>query len=311
MRIQLPVPFFVKIAKIKRQKGLLKEAEELDALEKAIKLLVNTAYGCFASPYFKIGNTVLANNITARARCEVWKLAKALNLSETITDGGNYSLIDILQFKPNNTKKHKPGLEWFASMPKNQNIKHRSLQKTKLGGLDWEQIFPNPEKHGHFQQLDDLASKHLETFWKNYHIGMKMGIEHKMPSIAFKTSHLLKAHYLQLIWNEKELKWNRLNYAIRGARLEQKPEFLHPMYHLLLKLLLEEENLHQINLVYHQRKLLKIPKWRQIQNSTEKTEQEKNIMPGEEVITPARFKLFNTYFPVDTLEEYQRKKKKP
>lgn len=193
-------------------------------------------------------------------------------------------------------------------MTKTNKAKHRSLEKTKLGGLDWEHIFRNTEKHEHFQELDTLATKHLQKFWENYNLQMKMGVEHKMASVAIKTSHLLKAHYLQLIWNQNELKWNRLNFAIRGARLEKNPEFLHPMYHLLLKLLLEEGKLEEIPLEYYQRKLLKLAKWRQIQNSTEKTEQEKSILPGEEIKTTARFKLFNTYFPLDTLKEYQKRK---
>jgi hypothetical protein len=61
------------------------------ALQAVIKLLVNTTYGDIASHWFEVGNTVVANNITARARVGVWMLAKALGLRQTITDGGLYT----------------------------------------------------------------------------------------------------------------------------------------------------------------------------------------------------------------------------
>lgn len=297
-----------KLAKIKREKGFTKQAQELEALEQSIKLLINVLYGCFASPYFKIGNTVLANNITARARCEVWKMAKALNLSSTITDGGAYSLTDVLLFKNNATKK--PGFSFFSSMTKTDNVKHRSLEKGNLGQISWESVFKNPERHHEFQQLDELATTHLQNFWKNYGIDMKMKVEHKLASTAIKASHFLKAHYLQLAWNQTGRKWNRLNYAIRGAKLEKEQEFLHPMFQILLTLLLENGNLDQIKLDYNQKKLLKIANWRKIQASTKKTEQEKNIKPGETIITQGTFRLFNTYLPIDSLKEHERKKKR-
>ena len=54
--------------------------------------MINTLYGVFASKFFKIGNTVLADNITAKARTYVWVLSKCLNCNQTITDGSTYGL---------------------------------------------------------------------------------------------------------------------------------------------------------------------------------------------------------------------------
>jgi hypothetical protein len=45
--------------------------EKLLAQQNALKLLINVLYGILASPYFSVGNTVLADNITARARYKV------------------------------------------------------------------------------------------------------------------------------------------------------------------------------------------------------------------------------------------------
>ena len=52
--------------------------------------MINTLYGVFASKFFRLGNTVEGDNITAKARCHVWKGAKSLNCNQTITDGSTY-----------------------------------------------------------------------------------------------------------------------------------------------------------------------------------------------------------------------------
>jgi hypothetical protein len=57
------------------------------ALNELYKLVINTIYGDMVSPYFDIGNVVVGNNITARARAMVWYMEKALNGFQSITDG--------------------------------------------------------------------------------------------------------------------------------------------------------------------------------------------------------------------------------
>jgi DNA polymerase family B len=62
----------------KEKKKLMKDAtnddekRKYDGLQYLIKTIVNTTYGVLASPYFQVGNIVVANNITARARLAVW-----------------------------------------------------------------------------------------------------------------------------------------------------------------------------------------------------------------------------------------------
>jgi hypothetical protein len=90
------------------------EKERLAAKQNALKLIINVLYWCLTSPYFQIGNAVLADCITARARVEVFKLAKALNLSQTITDGGNYCLTEVFHFKKGG-KRPRPSLSVLSS----------------------------------------------------------------------------------------------------------------------------------------------------------------------------------------------------
>lgn len=56
------------------------------------KLCVNTIYGDMVSPFFKIGNVVVGNNITARARALAWCMEKGFYGWQTITDGCAFDL---------------------------------------------------------------------------------------------------------------------------------------------------------------------------------------------------------------------------
>lgn len=56
-------------------------------MQTLFKLVCNTLYGVFCSPYFDISNTVVGNNITARCRAMSWYMEKGLFGNLTITDG--------------------------------------------------------------------------------------------------------------------------------------------------------------------------------------------------------------------------------
>lgn len=60
------------------------------------KLCVNTVYGDMVSPFFKIGNVVVGNNITARARALAWCLEKGFHGWQTITDGCTFDINNVL-----------------------------------------------------------------------------------------------------------------------------------------------------------------------------------------------------------------------
>jgi len=60
------------------------------------KLCINTVYGDMVSPFFTIGNVVVGNNITARARALAWCMEKGLHGWQTITDGCTFDLNRVL-----------------------------------------------------------------------------------------------------------------------------------------------------------------------------------------------------------------------
>ena len=85
------------------------------------KLVINTAYGDFASSYFPVSNPVVGNNITARARAMGWYMEKATQAFGIITDGSVFDLNNVVLANPNrpltasncidgvDTKSHKLG----------------------------------------------------------------------------------------------------------------------------------------------------------------------------------------------------------
>lgn len=69
-----------------------------------LKLIINTLYGCIASEFFSIENScvssvVIGNNITARARCLAWCMAKGFHSVMSITDGGVFDVNNVLFYK--------------------------------------------------------------------------------------------------------------------------------------------------------------------------------------------------------------------
>jgi hypothetical protein len=66
-------------------------------LNELFKLCINTTFGDMVSPYFAVGNVVVGNNITARARSLAWYMEKGLHGWQTITDGCAFDVNNVLQ----------------------------------------------------------------------------------------------------------------------------------------------------------------------------------------------------------------------
>lgn len=69
-----------------------------------LKLIINTMYGCIASEFFSIknacvSNVIVGNNITARARCLAWCMAKGFHSAMSITDGGVFDINNVLFYR--------------------------------------------------------------------------------------------------------------------------------------------------------------------------------------------------------------------
>ncbi len=95
---------------------------------KLYKLCVNTIYGDMVSPYFDVGNVVVGNNITARARAMAWCMEKGFNSFQSITDGGCFDLNRVISKKDDKHRINGNNSVDISSKVRLQNLKARPLQ---------------------------------------------------------------------------------------------------------------------------------------------------------------------------------------
>lgn len=169
--------------------GLRKNYPNTDPKNKGYKLICNSTYGVLASIYFDVGNVVVANNITARARALAWMMAKALGSYQSITDGGVFNLNTV-----NSWKDTKPGLNTLANINERDKLPRPTADRLltiPLGGHEWRFVDIDEsgktvlERNGelvkgnkeNWQLINDLAWEHISEFFPgNIDILRKQGI---------------------------------------------------------------------------------------------------------------------------------------
>lgn len=109
-----------------------------------LKLIINTEYGCIASEFFSVENAcvssvVVGNNITARARCLAWCMAKGFHSVMSITDGGVFDVNNVLIYK----KKSLNLLEGLHRDILTENDRRKFCNKVALMGFELD--FNNPD----------------------------------------------------------------------------------------------------------------------------------------------------------------------
>jgi hypothetical protein len=99
------------------------------------KLIVNTLYGDMVSPFFNIGNVVVGNNITARARAACYYAEKGFNGVQSITDGVCFELNNVVYPSKNFrvTAESVVNLHRLSSRDVNRV---RNLKFAPIGGYD-------------------------------------------------------------------------------------------------------------------------------------------------------------------------------
>jgi hypothetical protein len=176
--------------------GDTEKAKELDALQNSLKLIINTTYGCLASPYFPMGNTIVANNITDKARVGAWMMSKALLTKQSITDGGACSADEVAYLKPD---VPLPGLDTLAR--RSRLVSHRSVVVKPLNpdipGLvrDWL-LTDNRLNPDRVAELNRIVTDHINAFWSRYNLTMPFSIEVKEDHSAEFMVYRGKADYL-------------------------------------------------------------------------------------------------------------------
>lgn len=82
-------------------------------LNTLFKLMVNTTYGDIVSPYFKISNAMVGNNITARARALCYYMEKGLHGFQSITDGVCFEVEKVVY--PPKREKYVNAVELYTN----------------------------------------------------------------------------------------------------------------------------------------------------------------------------------------------------
>jgi hypothetical protein len=278
----------------KAQKALAKNpnlSEEEKAvakgLDEMLKLFINTLYGDIASRFFSIGNTVVGNNITAKARAGVWMLAKALRLRQCITDGGVYQHTAVPAF----TGK-KPGLDTLSRMWEWADSR-RGRVLVPMGGRDWSGELPPAA------DLDRLAAEHVRQFWTPYGLALPFSVEHKAENAFSRAAYWSKADYA--LRTAKEVK-----FALRGKDRPSKTT-THPTHVLLGNVLDGKDEFPSGEaLKYTKGGILRVGKWKMIQQSGgPEHRKQKQLRPGDSIPStehPARYN--NTHFPLHREQDY-------
>jgi hypothetical protein len=273
-------------------------------MDKTLKLLINTLYGDIASRYFSVGKTVVANNITARARGGVWPVAKALYTRQSITDGGIYQPQKVSYFAG-----EKPGLDTLSRMwewhAPNRRRWFRQLP------WDWKGRRPTAE------ELDLLAKRHIDEFWTPFDLPMPFAIEHKVHTFKYREEErkkdAVKSHWIEYAayWSKGDyvlMTQGRYVYRLRGK--ERGKFVMHPTYTLLENVIAGSDQFPE-DLSYETMRLLSIGEY--VHNRTiNPPEAVRDLLPGDEYLQRRAARYNNVHFPLnsqaDFLSRTQRKK---
>ena len=314
---RLSIEEFIKPLVDKRMmvKEMVKTNPKLKGMDSILKLFINTLYGVIASPYFPIGNSVIANNITAKARVGAWMMAKPLDLFQTITDGGTYNCDAVRYINPKVSQFKKPGFNILYDRDKwcdARKIRGFKSLDIKVDGLNpwtnlkWFNQHSNYNKVGKI--LDKVAIEHINNFWSNYNLKLDFEIEHKGSNTSTHLATYGKADYAL-----KTIGTDEIKYKIRGARdlrsaasngrlvrihndgedIYELP-ITHPKYQILTALINGDDRIDFSDLTYHTTKLQTINGWLQSPNS------QSYILPGQSYALRSVFHLFPTHIHFKT-----------
>ena len=151
---------------------LIKKLLEEQPMNKFIKLIINTIYGDLVSPYFMIGNIIVSNNITARARAMAWYMEKALHGTQTITDGCIFEVNRVIKSRYNlsNKKYQKIKIEGNQKDLSFGYLMNKKYKEEELDEIKKEELAIKAKEHiqRNFRKINvinlyDLEVKHIFT----------------------------------------------------------------------------------------------------------------------------------------------------
>lgn len=142
------------------------------------KLCINTLYGDMVSPFFTVGNVVVGNNITARARALAWCMEKGFHGWQSITDGCAFDLNKVLYPRDNRKVTGELTVNLFAdNVCRNHTFKplwqENDLSVTLnsegyiLGCVNGQAVLNNLGSGDSLELVNRLAMIHLQALFPN------------------------------------------------------------------------------------------------------------------------------------------------
>jgi hypothetical protein len=229
-------PILQRRAVLKKQlKSINKETDRdiyssTNAMQTSLKLIVNTLYGVVASPFFRINNLVVSNNITGRARSNMWLMSRALSILQSIVDGGFFELERVNRLRTEVSYFRKPGMSLLSNLK--GLARSRYVEQVPLLLADWV----DEKKCDHISnippyRLESLITEHLKCFWGTYNIDINFKIEIKDSHTALATAYIAKADNASLLLNGK------IMYKTRDISIKPGSDQKIPLWMALTKIL--------------------------------------------------------------------------
>ena len=310
------------------------ESTRLNSEQTLLKLFINTLYGCLASPFFRISNAVVANNITAAARVGAWQMAKALGSVQSITDGGAHPLRAV-RFMSSKVKL--PGLATLSAYEAwNDPRKGRTVGN--LGGLDWGgeawDRLKGMEGNEAERWLGEIGLTHIRSFWERYGLSFDFDVEYKGKNTFERLAYWNKTDYGMLTVNFPrraedgslnvkpltpvmftdsdgvEHDVSRMSFKVRGERFDfGRLETVAPKLELLVNILDGSDRVPS-RAQWVQTRLMSISDW-----SKSNYDPEAPFLPGDEVtelrgVSKNSVLYKNHNQPADTFSQYDRRLKR-
>jgi hypothetical protein len=260
---------------------------ERDGLDVVLKLMINTLYGDLASRHFAVGNTILANNVTARGRLGVWMLAKALGLRQSITDGGMYTPDAVPHYHG-----RRPGLDTLSRPWSWRHARH-GRTFAPLQGLSWEPGTPLPDDA-------DAALAHVQAFWTPYNLPFPFALAHKTTFL--RAAYWSKADYAL---QTPDGPVHKLRGKSRSKLTDSKPD---PTFELLNRILAGADDFPE-DMTYRRGGILKVAKYRLAQASQTGYAKLKDLRPGDNLPEEEYVQRYNNvHFPLPDEATYRRRR---
>lgn len=214
---ELPLQEYMELLSNERKKYRKDNPDEFP-LNKVMKDCLNTPYGDIVSRYFLISNTVIGNNITARARVMAWCIEKGLNTYQVITDGGMFD-------------KDRIVTENRAKITLENSIDEKGLNE---GNLKLKSLEGSTKK-----ELEENAIAHLKSLFPNLSIfqnnvyELEIKEESQNEYIAQGLATHGSADYLLNYPNNPKYKmrgYNEKTYDLEGNKVDLIHTFLNDIF---------------------------------------------------------------------------------